>query len=146
MVDLHDRIAEAFADADGVGEDNYKAFSRRFAELLSSTKARDKDLWNRLGAPVDVTIQLMIIVPVQRRLVDDTWNQGATEIIAAARRQAFLEVLMPALLDVRDRYTKLTISAAKQMSRSELRAEAKVPNATFKAASERRRANGQGNS
>ena len=143
MVDLHDRIAEAFADADGVGEDNYKAFSRRYAELLSSTKPRDTYLWKSLGAQIDVTIGDLESVPVPRRLASDEWTQSMTLIISAARRQAFLEVLMPSILDVRDQHTQRTLNAAKRMSREELKSEARVPTATFRAAAERRKAKGE---
>jgi hypothetical protein len=142
MVDLHDRIAEAFADADGAGEDKYRSFSRRYAELLSSAKPRDPDLWKSLGAQIDVTVGDLESVPVPRRLASDEWTQSMTLVIAAARRQTFLEVLMPSLLDVRDQHTQRTLSAAKRMSRGELKSEATVPTATFRAAAERRKPKG----
>ena len=143
MVDLHDRIAEAFADADGVGEDNYRAFSRRYAELLSSTNARDEELWLRLEAPINITIGALEAIPPPQRLASEQWTKYLTLVISAARRQAFLEVLMPSILDVRDQHAQRTLSAAKQMSRGELKSEARVPTATFRAAAERRKSKGE---
>ena len=139
MVDLHDRIADGFAEADGVAEDLYRQFTARYADLIANTKNRDQAMWSKLGAPINLTMGMLELVPVQRRLASDEWSSSMTAIISAARRQAFLETMMITLLSVRDKNIEPTIAAAKRMSRGELKAAAKVPTETFRSASERRK-------
>jgi len=139
MVDLHDRIADGFADADGVAEDLYRQFTARYADLIANTKNRDQDMWSKLGAPIDLTMGMLDLIPVQRRMISDEWSASMTAIVAASRRQAFLETIMIPLLSIRDRTIAPTIAAAKRMSRGELKAAAKIPTETFRAASERRK-------
>ena len=139
MVDLHDRIADGFAEADGVAEDLYRQFTARYADLIANTKNRDQAMWSKLGAPINLTMGMLELVPVQRRLASDEWSLSMTAIISAARRQAFLETMMITLLSVRDKNIEPTIAAAKRMSRGELKAAAKVPTETFRSASERRK-------
>jgi hypothetical protein len=139
MVDLHDRIADGFADADGLAEDLYQKFTARYADLIANTKNRDNAMWSKLGAPIDLTMGMLDLIPVQRRMISDEWSASMTAIVAASRRQAFLETIMIPLLSVRDRTIAPTIAAAKRMSRGELKAAAKIPTETFRAASERRK-------
>jgi hypothetical protein len=139
MVDLHDRIADGFADADGVAEDLYQKFTARYADLIANTKNRDQAMWSKLGAPINMTMGMLDLIPVQRRMISDEWSASMTAIVAASRRQAFLETIMIPLLSVRDRTIAPTIAAAKRMSRGELKAAAKIPTETFRAASERRK-------
>jgi hypothetical protein len=138
MVDLHDRIADGFADADGVAEDLYRQFTARYSDLISNTKNRNEKMWMNLGAPINLTMGMLELVPVQQRLASDEWSSSMTAIISASRRQAFLETMMIPLLSVRDKNIEPTITAAKRMSRAELKAEARVPTETFRSASERR--------
>jgi hypothetical protein len=139
MVELHDRIADGFADADGVAEDLYRQFTARYADLIANTKNRDQEMWSKLGAPINMTMGMLDLIPVQRRMISDEWSASMTAIVAASRRQAFLETIMIPLLSVRDRIIAPTIAAAKRMSRGELKAAAKIPTETFRAASERRK-------
>jgi hypothetical protein len=139
MVDLHDRIADGFADADGVAEDLYIQFTARYSDLISNTKNRNEKMWMNLGAPINLTMGMLELVPVQQRLASDEWSSSMTAIISASRRQAFLETMMIPLLSVRDKNIEPTITAAKRMSRTELKAEARVPTETFRSASERRK-------
>jgi hypothetical protein len=139
MVDLHDRIADGFSEADGIAEDLYRQFTSRYADLISNTKNRDQEMWSKLGAPINMTMGMLELVPVQQRLASDEWSSSMTAIISASRRQAFLETIMIPLLSVRDKTIAPTIAAAKRMSRGELKAAAKIPTETFRAASERRK-------
>lgn len=139
MADLHDRIADGFAEADGVAEDLYKQFTSRYADLISNTKNRDDKMWKNLGAPIELTIGMLELVPIQKRMASDEWTASMTAIIAASRRQAFIETMIGTLLSVRDKNIEPTIAAAKRMSRSELKSAAKVPDAAFRSAAERRK-------
>lgn len=139
MVDLHERIADGFAAADGVAEDLYKQFTERYADLIANTKNRDEQMWADLGAPFNITMGMLDLVPVQQRMASDEWSSTMTGMIAASRRQAFIEVMAKMLLDVRDKHIHQAIDAAQTMSRAELKQAAKIPNETFRTAAERRK-------
>lgn len=120
-MDIHDRIADAFASVDELVADAAHAFRERLLTLLNEQSERNEVIWNDAGAPLNITVDMMARVPVRERQLSNEWMNTMSIILAAARRQAWLEVIANPLFAKAYKHSARVKDTAGQMSKSELK-------------------------
>lgn len=139
MSSLPDAIADGFAEADELAEDKLAHVAQRFYQLLENPKQRNPEIWAAAGANVELTAQqLEAVPPVQR---DDEWTLLMGRMFAAAKEQAYIEVMARPLMEAAHKASKSKQKAAKALTRAELKTAAVegVSKAKFDEAKQRRR-------
>ena len=124
-MDIRDKIADAFAIVDGLVEDVASAYRNRILTLLNEQGERNEAIWQGAEAPIGVTVDMLAKVPISQRIASDDWNQQFAAIIAASKRQAWLELIANPLFAEAGKYSGRVKSAAKTMSKSDLKQAAK---------------------
>jgi len=106
------------AAIDNEVEDKQRELGELVYNLANFTDERDPELWAYLGVDITVTLPDMFLVqPLER---DDTWSSTVTDVLAAANRQAFLEVFGIEFLESAERRNGRISTLTDGMSRTEI--------------------------
>lgn len=130
-MNIHDKIADAFASFDELAEDVREALWDRLLLLLNTPKVRVEGIWNQAEAPIDITVASLMSIPNVQR--NKEWCDTYAAMIAAAKEQAFIEVIAYPMLSKMEKHTKRVVGSAKEATVTELKQAAKdgVPRETF---------------
>jgi hypothetical protein len=123
MVDVRDKIAAGWASADELADDRVQALRDRYESLLKNPEGRVPELFEAAGVPLDVTLDSLNMVPMAAR--DDEYMLVYSSLLAAAERQAWLEIYLPEVVGKVIKYSPQVIGEAKDMSDSDLKRVAK---------------------
>ena len=123
MVDVRDKIAAGWASADELADDRVQALRNRYEALLNSADDRVPRIFESAGVPLDVTLESLNMVSMAAR--DDEYMMVFSSLLAAAERQAWLEIYLPDVVGKVVKYSPQVIGEAKDMSDSELKRVAK---------------------
>ena len=122
---VNTKIADAFASIEELVDDVGEEYRKRVETLLAETDGRIDTIWEAAGADLTVTINMLVDVPVFDRMQSEEWDGALKSMIAAAREQAFVEILFPALLPKADKHARRVRDSAASSTDAELKQAAK---------------------
>lgn len=136
---IRDKIADGFAAVDELVEDAQSALKARMAGLIGSTDGRIEAIWADAGVPEGMTLKVVQGTPIPMR--DEEWMKAVSSMMAAAKWQAFLEIMASETIKKIAKHTKRTKDAASNMTTEELKAAAQqgVTKEQFEAAKTKRK-------
>ena len=116
--------ADKHAAIDNEVEDKQREHGELVYDLSTYTDERDPELWAYLGVDITATLPDLFLVPVVER--DAEWSDTFTDVLAAATRQAWLEVFGIEFLESVERRNNRIAAASDSMSRAEIEAAGKL--------------------
>lgn len=129
---LLDHLAEQQAEVEEIAESLAGEYAARMRELLHDAEPRDLEMWEAARdssdlaemLSIDATIDELGEVPSDERA--EIWQAEMQLIIAASRWQAFVEIILPRILDASERHADEQVNDARPLSLDELKVAARV--------------------
>lgn len=115
---LLDLETDKHAAIDNEVEDKQREIGEVVYNLANFTDDRDPELWAYLGVDASITLPDLFLVPVVER--NDEWSSTFTDVLAAANRQAFLEVFGIEFLESSERRNERIAGVAEGLTRAEI--------------------------
>lgn len=121
---LLDEIADAYGEIDDLVEEHEEEVKRRFDILLNEEGERVPSIWKAGECPLNVTIDLLMRVPVPQR--GEQWEMLGKRLVSCAYEQAWVEVMSIPFLKVATKHAARVDKARQSLSRSDVRSIAKI--------------------
>lgn len=120
-MNIHDRIADAFASIDELVSDAATKFKGRLLTLLNKQGERNEGIWNDAGARLDLTMDMLVRVPLAQRSSTNEWMSSFERMLAAAMEQTWIELEALPMFAKATKHLQRVKSAWSEMSQTELR-------------------------